>query len=73
MKRRGYHPDETWYNACWRGKNLGEQFDWVNEKAIGSYLIRATNNGIIYHEHDDKYLQECIDNLKEKGIEINGI
>lgn len=24
----------------------------------------------IYLEHDDKYLEECLENLKNKGIEI---
>ena len=24
----------------------------------------------VYPKHDDKYLQECLDNLKRKGIEI---
>ena len=25
----------------------------------------------IYPEHNEEYLQECIENLKEKGVEIN--
>ena len=29
-------------------------------------------NYMIYPEHNDEYLQECIENLKEKGIDING-
>ena len=28
------------------------------------------HNYMIYPEHNDEYLQECIDNLKGKGIEI---
>lgn len=27
---------------------------------------------VIYPEHDNDYYQECIDNLKSKGIEIGG-
>ena len=74
MKKRGYHPDEIWYNSDWRGTAVGEQPGWTNPKAIGSYLIRAQINKdliTIYPEHDAAYLQECIDNLKAKGIEIN--
>ena len=73
MKQRGYHPDETWYNSDWRGTTLGEHSGWTNPKAIGSYLIRSQLNKdliTIYPEHNDEYLQECIDNLKAKGIEI---
>lgn len=73
MKRRGYHPDEIWYNSNWRGTTLGEQPGWTNPKAIGSYFIRNQINKdliTIYPEHNDEYLQECIDNLKSKGIEI---
>jgi uncharacterized protein (TIGR02328 family) len=34
------------------------------------YFEDAMNGEMIYPEHNDVYLQECLDNLKEKGIEI---
>ena len=34
------------------------------------YFEDAMNSEMIYPEHNDTYLQECLDNLKEKGIEI---
>ena len=73
MKRRGYNPDPIWYNSDWRGSTLGEQKGWTNPKEIGSIAIRTTTtNTPIYHrEHNDAYLQECLDNLKSKGIDID--
>lgn len=66
MKARGYHPDETWYNENWRGSTLGEQEDWCEWNGLAWFL----SENPIYPEHDEAYLQECIDNLKAKGIEI---
>ena len=68
MKARNYHPDETWYNINWRGSVIGEQDNWVKANDVAWMLERQD---IIYPEHNDEYLQECIDNLKSKGIEIN--
>ena len=69
MKRRGYNPDSIWYNCDYRGKTLGTQQGWVNEKLVGNLLI-ASQYTPIYSEHNEEYLQECLDNLREKGIEI---
>lgn len=67
MKARGYHPDETWYNGNWRGSTLGENIGWCDfDKCITIF----GQEELIYPEHNNKYLQECIDNLKGKGIEI---
>ena len=70
MKRRGYKPDETWYNPNWRGSTLGEEPGWANWTIVESLLSKAGANITIYPEHNDEYLQECIENLKGKGIEI---
>ena len=72
MKRRGYNPDPIWYNACWRGNILGEHLDWANFiKASNLAMVANSVDGIIYPEHDDAYLQECLDNLAGKGILID--
>ena len=69
MKYRGYHPDEIWYSIQYRGKSLGISNNWVDENIfINCY---KNNSLIIYPEHNDAYLQECLDILKSKGIEIN--
>lgn len=72
MKARGYHPDETWYNGNWRGSAIGEQSKWCDfDSCVAIMKSVAENNTMIYSEHNEEYLKECIDNLKEKGIEIN--
>ena len=70
MKARGYHPDEIWYDGNYRGKELGNVNEWVDKSDIECLLARSINNLNIYPEHNDEYLQECIENLRGKGIEI---
>ena len=62
MESRGYKPDSVWRNIDYRGKALGYQYDWCHNIII---------NNPIYPEHNDEYLKECLDNLKNKGIMIN--
>ncbi len=71
MKRRGYSPNEIWYNVDYRGSSLEEKALWCNSLHLAGFLCAVKNhNYIIYPEHNDEYLKECIDNLKNKGIEI---
>ena len=72
MERRGYHPDQTWRNTNYRGSTLGYSNDscWNCGTTITDFLMAIEAGAIIYPEHNDEYLQECINNLKEKGIEI---
>ena len=64
MKNRGYHPDEIWYNASYRGKTLGYDPHFCGDEY-------AYTRHPVYDEHNDEYLKECIDNLKSKGIDID--
>lgn len=62
MRRRGYKVDKLWYNPLYRGKicepyNIEE----VNYEKHGN---------VIYKEHNNSYLKECLDNLYGKGIAI---
>lgn len=70
MKRRGYKPDTTWYYCNYRGSTLGytEPFVFCDDILLQLY---TNSSDIIYDEHNDAYLQECIENLRGKGIEIN--
>lgn len=61
MENRGYHPDGIWRDPAWRGSKLGKCEGWASTKEFV---------GLVYAEHNDEYLQECLDNLKSKGIEI---
>jgi len=54
MTERGYRVSPEWLDKEYRGKQM-PAYDKL---------------AIIYPEHDAAYLQECLDNLKQKGIII---
>ena len=69
MRKRGYNPDPIWMNVNWRRKTLGEQKGWVNGATVTDLLMAVIGGGAnLFLEHNDEYLQECLDNLKGKGI-----
>ena len=71
MQCRGYHPDDVWFDENWRGNTLGREMGWASMRQAHEIIATSKfTNTPIYPEHNDEYLQECIDNLKEKGIEI---
>lgn len=60
MEARAYRPDEKWKKPEYRGKNC---------KAL-SHIEKCELSKPIYAEHDEDYLRLCLDNLKNKGIEL---
>ena len=71
MERRGYNPNPIWKNVNWRGSVLGEQKYWMYEwQVLDIICFCRDGSAMIYPEHNDTYLQECIENLKGKGIDI---
>lgn len=60
MKRRGYQPDEKWYDAYYRGKTLPPYTE----------IEKVEFESPLYLEHDDDYLNDCLANLEDKGIII---
>lgn len=71
MSSRGYHADSTWLWLSYRGKKLG------SDRSEFTYAVDTRNGKInlthIYEEHNDKYLKECLENLKAKGAKlVNG-
>lgn len=72
IERRGYHPDPIWYRVDWRGTRLGEEKGWGNEIKVNEIKCFCRDgSAMIYPEHNRSYLEECIENLRGKGIEIN--
>ncbi|WP_449451515.1 TIGR02328 family protein [Streptococcus suis] len=61
MESRGYKPDEKWKNPLYRGKATPEY----------QQLAKETLTHPIYPEHDQEYLDECLDNLKTKNIDLS--
>ena len=66
MRKRDYCPDAIWYSPSWRGKVIGAD-EWCDIKKVNEFFKQETN---IYPEHNEEYLNECIQNLKDKGVEI---
>lgn len=67
MQNRGYHVDNQWYIWTYRGKLIGHmQYNSKINCGIDKYFSQAK----IYPEHNDSYLQECLLNLHNKGIDI---
>ncbi len=60
MEKRGYKPNELWKDCLYRGKSCNAYI----------HLEKLEKTSPIYIEHDNKYLKECLDNLKNKGINI---
>lgn len=61
MQSRGYRPDPVWQDSLYRGK------------ACPPYtkLEPIPLSSPIYPDHDQAYLEDCISNLKAKGIDID--
>ena len=72
MRRRGYKPDESWRNPCYRGKDLAMDWNFADADFVDDQYCYATHKGgIIYPEHNQEYLDFCLDLLKEKGAPID--
>lgn len=71
MRNRGYNPDPIWETSSYRGKTLGFQEGWINDRKVEKYLDETLTEKIhtIYDEHNLPYLVECVNNLREKGVD----
>lgn len=59
MRKRGRKVDKLWYNPLYRGRfSRWHTYEELNYEQHGE---------IIYKEHNEKYLEECIANLRSKG------
>ncbi|WP_136607890.1 TIGR02328 family protein [Paenibacillus dokdonensis] len=61
MKSRSYNVDNLWQNPLYRGKSCEP---WADRE------LTALNEAMAYPEHNETYLQECLDNLAGKGLVI---
>lgn len=65
----------AWWDEPYRGREIGIDTDMIGASDSGrvqGLFRRATEYGYtIYPEHDEPYLQECIENLQEKGVDIS--
>jgi uncharacterized protein (TIGR02328 family) len=68
MKSRGYKVTKSWLNPLYRGKNCQPYNRTFIDMTLLTDVLKS--DSFIYPEHNDAYLQECIENLKNKGIDI---
>lgn len=66
MKNRGYKVDKNWYYTYYRGKKC-EGYVYTCNTAV---KVMVEYSCKIYKEHDEIYLNECVNNLKKKNINI---
>lgn len=65
MARRGYRVDMRWASPVYRGRRCEP---WkINLRR----MARLAGQRPVYPEHGDAYLEECLDNLRQKGIELS--
>ncbi len=60
MANRGYNVSQEWLDKNYRGKTSPPY----------QYLAEEKLTSPIYSEHDNAYYEECLANLREKGIEL---
>lgn len=60
MVKRGFKVSQEWMDKNYRGKTCPLYEDLAEEKLTSP----------IYSEHDATYYEECLANLREKGIEL---
>lgn len=60
MEKRGYSVYEEWKDKHYRGKKANRYNDL--KEVVADYPI--------YKEHNQKYMDECIQNLLNKGIQL---
>ena len=72
MLRRNYCVNPNWYNRTYRGQKLPKS----SLSKVGIFVAKIEKlNGksrlcTIYPDHNDRYLRECLLNLKSKGAEL---
>ena len=64
MEYRGYKPDQQWYCPEYRGKNT---LPWPWVLPCEHYHCEEVP---IYPEHDEAYREECLANLRKKGVDL---
>lgn len=63
MNRRQYNVDPLWRVPAYRGKKCAK---W-------DHISLPFFRNPIYPEHNTKYLSECLENLREKGVNLGYI
>ena len=71
MILRGYKPNSEKIYEALRKRLTYNEIDNIMTNYYALTWDCFTNNTTIYPEHNEHYYQECIENLKSKGVNIN--
>lgn len=72
MEKRGYRPDPNWKDFQWRGNVFRKQDGWAHSNTVLELILRAADGEMIFEEHNEDYLNECLTNLRNKGVYLEG-
>lgn len=70
MILRGYKPDSKKVYEALLKRLTYKEIDTIMTNYYALTWDCHLNNETIYPEHNDQYYQECIENLKSKGVDI---
>ncbi|WP_010529506.1 TIGR02328 family protein [Lentibacillus jeotgali] len=68
MRSRGYRVNPLWEDPFYRGKQCSRH---NHQSFYGNTTFVKESGETIYPEHDEAYLQECIENLRDKGFPLS--
>jgi uncharacterized protein (TIGR02328 family) len=68
MRQRGFSVNSQWLDCTYRGKSCLPYGDYMRKQAAINASKLINSGGLVYPEHNDEYLVECLENLKRKGI-----
>lgn len=68
MEYRGYVPDSKWSDPKYRGTSCNPEKESLHFREA---LTKLSSHVMVYPEHHEGYLLECIENLRRKGIEVS--
>ncbi len=68
MQNRGYSCEEKWFDIYYRGKNMDRYKELKVNETLENIVLMQNGSKIIYPEHNNEYLKECLINLYNKFI-----
>lgn len=71
MQRRAFNPESCWFAPGYRGKTaLPVEPDYEEIHKLQETINEFT---VVYPEHNNEYLRECLLNLQRKGVYLPSI
>lgn len=73
MEKRGYNVDSRWKSSAYNGKRVGWNYIHFmnNEYIVHKFLYEHVPHHNAFLEHNNEYLIECIDLLKQRNAQMD--